>query len=304
MSETTKRILSSIVLVAFFLVAFLYPGFYYLDLLVFGLGIVFLGLREFYDFSHREESQVFRGIGYFFSFAITIVFFTQFIGIQQRIIPPDWALEISKMVSNPSFSVVTMLFTALMISAFLLQIIKRPLDGAMMSVATTVLATLYMAFPIGHFFLMLGLPYGEYYIFLVCVITFMSDTGAYFGGRWFGKNPAGLKVSPKKTWEGYVMGNLTAVVMAQVLNFGWVYFTGQEIPMGILETVILSIVISFISVVGDLAESALKRDAKIKDSASLIPGHGGMLDLADALLFTLPALYYYLKIKEMIGFEV
>jgi phosphatidate cytidylyltransferase len=151
----------------------------------------------------------------------------------------------------------------------------------------------------------LGLPYGDYYIFLVCTITFISDAGAYFGGRWFGKNPAGLKVSPKKTWEGYIMGNVTAVLSVQLLNYLWVLFTKDpNFPMGFIESIILSTVISLVSVIGDLAESALKRDAKIKDSASIIPGHGGMLDLADALLFTIPTIYYYLKFKEVLGFPV
>lgn len=304
MGETTKRLLSAIVLVVFFLVAFLYSGFYYLDLLVFGMGIVYLGLREFYDFSHREESQAFRGTGYFFSLLILIIYYIQFMGIQQRIRPPEWANDAISILNQPGFSAVMGVLIVMMMVSFLLQIIKRPLDGAMMSVSSTVLATIYIAIPIGHFFLLLGLPFGEYYVFLVCVITFMSDTGAYFGGRWFGRNPAGLKVSPKKTWEGYVLGNITAVVMALVLNYLWTFFTGDEVPVGVLETVLLAFTISFISVVGDLAESALKRDAKIKDSASLIPGHGGLLDLADALLFTIPTIYYYLKIKEIIGFPV
>ncbi len=98
MGETTKRILSSIVLVVLFLVAFLYSGFYYLDLLVFGLIIIFFGLREFYDFSHREESQAFRGIGYFFSYIIFIVFYFQFMGMQKHIQPPEWVLHISKIL--------------------------------------------------------------------------------------------------------------------------------------------------------------------------------------------------------------
>jgi phosphatidate cytidylyltransferase len=305
MGETTKRILSAIVLVVLFLIAFLYSGFYYLDLLVFGLIIIFFGLREFYDFSHREESQAFRGIGYFFSYIIFIVFYFQFIGMQKHIQPPEWVLHISKILNADGFSPVLALITLLTITSFLLQIIKRPLDGAMMSVASTVLATVYVAIPLGYFLLLLGLPYGDYYIFLVCTITFISDAGAYFGGRWFGKNPAGLKVSPKKTWEGYIMGNVTAVLSVQLLNYLWVLFTKDpNFPMGFIESIILSTVISLVSVIGDLAESALKRDAKIKDSASIIPGHGGMLDLADALLFTIPTIYYYLKFKEVLGFPV
>lgn len=305
MGETSKRLLSALVMVVFFLVAFLYAGFYYVDLFFFGGFIIYFGLREFYDFSHREESQAFRGIGYFYSLIIYLVYYFQFMGVQQNIRPPSWVLDISGLFNTSGFSPVIALLALLVMTSFLLQIIKRPLDGALMSVASTVLATLYIVIPIGHFLLLLGLPYGEYYVFLVCVITIISDAGAYFGGRWFGKNPAGLKVSPKKTWEGYVTGNISAVLCVQLLNYLWITFTSDtELPLGLLESILLSIVISFISVIGDLAESGLKRDAKIKDSASIIPGHGGMLDLADALLFTIPSIYYYFKFKEVIGFPV
>lgn len=306
MGETSKRILSAIVLVVIFLVALLYSGFYYIDLFFFGLFIIYFGLREFYDFSHREESQAFRGTGYFFSLLIFLVYYFQFMGMQTYIDPPAWVLDVAKLFNTSGFSPVIALLVLLMISSFLLQIIKRPLDGALMSVASTVLATLYVVIPIGHFLLLLGLSrFGEYYIFLVCVITIISDAGAYFGGRWFGKNPAGLKVSPKKTWEGYITGNISAVLCVQLLNYLWITFTSdKELPLGLLESVVLSVIISFISVIGDLAESGLKRDAKIKDSASIIPGHGGMLDLADALLFTIPCIYYYFKFKEVLGFPV
>ncbi len=304
MGETVKRIVSAFFLVVFFLIAFLYSGFYYVDLLLFGMGILSFGLKEFYDFSHREESQAFRGTGYLYSTLILLTYYFQFMGIQNRISPPDWVLLLSEFLRTPGFTPVLFLLILLMMNAFLLQIIKRPLDGAMMSVATTVLGSVYVAIPIGHFFLLLGLPNGEYYVFLVCVITLMCDTGAYFGGRWFGRNPAGLKVSPKKTWEGYITGSLTAIGSAQILNTLWEVYTGHSPPVGFLETVLVSFVFAFLAVIGDLAESALKRDAKIKDSASLIPGHGGVLDLGDALLFTIPSLYYYIKLKEMLGYPV
>jgi phosphatidate cytidylyltransferase len=304
MGETAKRILSAIVLVAIFLVAFLYPGFYYLDLFLFGLVIVMIGLREFFDFSHREESQAFRGTGYFFAFLIVTVYFIQFLGTQERILPPEWVVKIALILKSPGFSPVMGLLLAQVIFSFLLQIVRRPLDGALLSVSSSTLGTFYVAVPIGHFLLLLGLPFGEYYVFLVCVITMISDAGAYFGGRWFGKNPAGLKVSPKKTWEGYLTGNISAVISVQFLNWIWTTVTGEALPLGLWESIFLSIFVSLVSVVGDLAESALKRDAKVKDSAAIIPGHGGMLDLADALLFTIPTLYYYLKIKEVLGFPV
>lgn len=129
----------------------------------------------------------------------------------------------------------------------------------------------------------------------------MTDAGAYFGGRWFGSHPAGLAISPKKTWEGYVTGIFTAIGSVFIFNIIWEYSTGTSAAVKGLEVFLISAILSFVSVIGDLLESAMKRDAKIKDSGSLIPGHGGILDLADALLITIPILYYYLQIKGNLG---
>lgn len=301
MGETAKRIISAAFLIVFFLVAFLYPGFYYVDLLFFGLFILFFGLKEFYQFAQREESQSFKGTGYFYSLIIILVYYLQFIGIQSYIEPPTWLKDWSKFLNQLPFSIVLLLLILAMFQAFFLQIIRRPLDGAMMSVTTTVFSLIYITIPIGHFFLLLGLAEGVYYIFFVCVVTLMCDTGAYFGGKWIGRHPAGLKVSPKKTWEGYFTGCITSILSIQLLNFLWLKFTNKEPAIHGWEVLGVSLVFSLLAILGDLAESALKRDAKVKDSSTLIPGHGGVLDLGDALLFTIPALYYYLKIKESIN---
>lgn len=303
MSETTLRILSAIVLTFIYVFMIFHSSWYFIEFYLFGVVLIYLGLKELYAFCKTEESKPFFGTGLLFSLLIFTVYYIQFLGLQFAVTPPGFVLELSKLFRE-GFHPIPFLLVALSITVWILQILKRPLDGALFSVGGTMLGPIYIAIPIGHFLLLLALPFGTYYIFLVSVITFMSDAGAYFGGRWFGKHPAGLKISPKKTWEGYVTGNLTAVIGAQVLNVTWEHFSGVKLPVGILETIVLSFVISVISVMGDLAESAMKRDAKIKDSGSLIPGHGGVLDLADALLFTVPAIYYYFLFKGFLGFPV
>lgn len=303
MSETTLRLLSSAALVAVYIFMIFHSSWYYLEFYLFGSSIIYLGVKELYSFCKREDSKPFIGTGVFFSLLIFTVYYFQFLGIQFNVTPPSWVLDISKILRE-SFHPVSFLLIVMLITVWVLQIIKRPLDGALFSASATMLGPLYLALPVGHFLLLLAFPFGAYYIFLVSTITFVSDAGAYFGGRWFGKHSAGLKISPKKTWEGYVTGNLSAILSVLLLNYLWEHFSGIKIPMGAFESVCLAFVVSIISVMGDLAESAMKRDAKIKDSSQLIPGHGGLLDLADALLFTVPVVYYYILFKEILGFSV
>jgi phosphatidate cytidylyltransferase len=118
-----------------------------------------------------------------------------------------------------------------------------------------------------------------------CVI--FGDTGAYYVGKNFGRRPLAPRWSPKKTWEG-AAGGLAASVLAAVIAKLWFY---QRLPWE--HVVIVGLALAIVGILGDLAESALKRAAGVKDSSSLLPGHGGLLDRADSLLFAAPFLYYY-----------
>lgn len=227
-------------------------------------------------------------------------YYFRFLGSQNQFEAPLFFLQNIKYFIPP-FDPVPVAFLFLFIVTFTLQITKRPLDGAIFSVSSTFLGVFYVAVPLGHFLLLLGMAQGIYYIVFVSVVTFLTDAGAYFGGRWFGSHPAGLAISPKKTWEGYVTGIFTAIGSVFIFNIIWEYSTGTSAAVKGLEVFLISAILSFVSVIGDLLESAMKRDAKIKDSGSLIPGHGGILDLADALLITIPILYYYLQIKGNLG---
>jgi phosphatidate cytidylyltransferase len=128
---------------------------------------------------------------------------------------------------------------------------------------------------------------GLAWIFLILVITWAGDTGAYFSGRAFGRTKLFPRVSPKKTWEGAIGGMVLAVVGACAVkaiglpNVGW----GHAIALGII--------IDAGGVVGDLVESMLKRSFGVKDSGWIMPGHGGILDRVDSLLFTAPLTWVY-----------
>jgi phosphatidate cytidylyltransferase len=130
---------------------------------------------------------------------------------------------------------------------------------------------------------------GFLYLLYVLILTWAYDVGAYFAGVYLGRHPLCPMLSPKKTLEG-VAGGLLATVCA-ALVFQWLHplFT-------CFDTVALSLLIGVFVQVGDLVESALKRMADVKDSGSMIPGHGGVLDRFDGLLFSAPVAYLYLKL--------
>ena len=131
-------------------------------------------------------------------------------------------------------------------------------------------------------------------------VTWINDTFAYFGGRRFGKHKLIPRVSPGKTREGTIAGLIGGVLTA-VLYGQFVFEQWLGIPFGILAGVMGGVLLSAGAVVGDLAESLLKREAGVKDSGTLLPGHGGVLDRFDALYFTLPIAYWFLHFVLKFG---
>ncbi len=123
-------------------------------------------------------------------------------------------------------------------------------------------------------------------------INWVGDISAYYVGKSIGMHKLAPRVSPGKSWEGAI-----ASVVASVL-FGYLYLSRLPKPMPMLVIVAVSVVANIAGQLGDLAESALKRGASVKDSGTLLPGHGGLLDRVDSTLFTLPAVYLYLRLVQ------
>ena len=121
------------------------------------------------------------------------------------------------------------------------------------------------------------------------IVIFGSDSGAYFAGKALGKNKLVPKISPGKTWEGLFGGILAAIGVAAICTA--TFF--PELPYKFSLT--LAAVMAIVGVLGDLAESAIKRGAGAKDAATILPGHGGLLDRLDSLLFNAPILYYFAR---------
>ncbi len=148
------------------------------------------------------------------------------------------------------------------------------------------LGAFLIAWPLCHFILLRDLPEGRYWVFYTLVTVFAADAGAYFVGKAVGRHKLAPRISPNKTMEG--AGG--AVAAAAVL--GTLAHHLMDLPGALAPIALLSAVAALVSMAGDLAESYLKRRVGAKESGKLLPGHGGVLDRLDSVVFTVPLVYY------------
>ena len=164
-------------------------------------------------------------------------------------------------------------------------LVSRPEARTLRGILAFFLMTLWIGIPLAHLELIGGLPDGRYLVLVAVVGPWISDSAAYFAGRFFGRHELSPALSPKKTYEGAIGGLLVTVPAVG-------YFAHEFLDVGIIEAVILGVAVSMFSQAGDLFESVLKRILDLKDLGHVLPGHGGILDRIDSLLFTTPAVYY------------
>ncbi|MCG6536706.1 MAG: phosphatidate cytidylyltransferase [Syntrophales bacterium LBB04] len=183
------------------------------------------------------------------------------------------------LVTLLSFAVMTVLILNL------LRIREKGLD--MITVGSVILGILYIPLLMSHFILIRQTPAGALWIFFILILAFSGDIAAYYVGRSMGKRKLLPQVSPGKTVEGTI--GLVVGAIAGCVVFGKLFFP----LLPVVHVVILGLVGSIIGQLGDLCESALKRTAGVKDSGALLPGHGGILDRLDCLMFITPFVFYY-----------
>jgi len=138
-----------------------------------------------------------------------------------------------------------------------------------------------------------GTTTGQYYVLFLVMVTKFSDMGAYVFGSLFGRHPFASHISPHKTWEGF-FGALATSLIAAYWLYAWM--PGKLSAFRFEDVTFLGLLLGFAAVIGDLAESIVKRGANRKDSSALLPGIGGTLDLIDSLLFTAPVLFFYMRL--------
>ena len=124
------------------------------------------------------------------------------------------------------------------------------------------------------------------------VIIWASDSGAYFAGRICGRHKLAPSLSPKKTIEGAIGGIICAILLLYVVNLFLFAYEFITVPFRIYEVILFATVVAIIGIVGDLAESMLKRMVDVKDSGNILPGHGGILDRFDSIILSAPVVYY------------
>ena len=156
-------------------------------------------------------------------------------------------------------------------------------------ICTLLFTTLYISIGMLHIRMLYNGEFGLAMVFVALIAAFLTDTGAYFTGYFFGKHKLIPEISPKKTVEGAIGG--VAICVISMLVYAWI-LTFFGIKANLLNIVIIGVIASVISQFGDLSASMIKRGLGIKDYGDIMPGHGGVLDRIDSLLFTAPAIYY------------
>jgi phosphatidate cytidylyltransferase len=253
-----REIVAALSLPALYFYIMKLPSVYFFLLL---LIIVLIALTEFYNMYKVERGFTLSGV--FFS---TFFLYSVYSGIKETLL----IIAISILV---------------IISIRLLKIRKGP-EKAMYDLAPVLLGFFYI--PLTLSLLIYIRQYGPEWIIYTGATVWCSDSLAYYTGKNFGKRKLYPSVSPKKTVEGAfgsVAGGLTCSVLLSLIFIK---------KFATLEAVILGIIIGIIAIIGDLTESLFKRDSGVKDSSSLIPGHGGILDKLDGIIFATPIVYIFL----------
>ena len=149
------------------------------------------------------------------------------------------------------------------------------------------LGPVYVSLPLGMLMIIDRYPQGNLWIFFLLSVIFAGDTGAFYSGKLFGKHKLYERISPNKTWEGAIGGVLTSIIVS-------LWFL-HIVRLHEIDSCILALAVSLAIVeqIGDLGESMLKRSHGVKDSGNILPGHGGLLDRIDGLLFSIPVFYIY-----------
>ncbi|UCC67646.1 MAG: phosphatidate cytidylyltransferase [Armatimonadota bacterium] len=258
----------------------IYLGGWYLAALVTALSL--LGLREYYRLAAALGSRVRPLIGYLVALPITLT-------------PAPYTL--------PPMLLLVCVWAAGELALMLRYVVRTKRLVGIENIGwrnATLLGLLYVAFLFGHVNLLRafpgddvslpglgpGIPFGAGLVALVVIACWATDTAAYFVGKAIGRHKLSPKISPGKTVEGAAAGLVAAVLTAASM--------GRWLGLPLVQGVLLGAILGVAGQLGDLFESSLKRRAGVKDSGALLPGHGGVLDRLDSLLFSAPAAYYYL----------
>lgn len=267
LSNTATRIIVAIVAIPLILIACIYGD---VPFLLFVLGIALISFWEFSELVKKKSVYVNFIIG---------------------------GLAIISIIANVYFQFIDFFILVILFSVMLLLFeLFRNKESAILNTATTFLGVVYLGLFSSTILLIrenyahsdLLYPEGGYLIISIMVSIWICDSAAFFIGTAFGKHKLFPRVSPNKSWEGAIAGFVFAIISMIVASATVIDL------LTLIDAIIIGIIVGIIGQMGDLVESLVKRDAGVKDSSAIIPGHGGMFDRFDSLLLTAPVVYMYL----------
>ena len=266
-----KRVVSSTVLIPFYLWVVWIGGWTYK---VMTIVIVTLALIEFCNLTKANGSSIGQVATFLFSFLFCLL-------ASENIIHQEHTGLFL------GFFVTFVLF-----GAFLVQILQDKADSGFLSAAFLVIGAIYIGWAFGYHVIQLRkLKDGQSFTYFLLIIIWIGDSAAYLCGKWLGKHKIRPNISPGKTIEGTVVGLLFSIISGLGM---WHFMLPKYVS--VKQAVFAALIIGITSQISDLSESIIKRAANVKDSGTLIPGHGGALDRIDSMIFATPALYYYLRL--------
>jgi phosphatidate cytidylyltransferase len=257
------RILTALISVPILVACVYFGGLAFLGLILF---LALISINEFYNMMKKKDFHPAYWVGNFFT-----IFFIVF---AYYALKKNW---------EPAHSAI--LTGAVLVTMVSTLFLKRPKE-AIVDIAVTLLGMFYIGWFFSYFLFIRALTeHGAYLLFLMVAI-WVFDIVAYFFGTRFGRHKLFPSISPKKSIEGSAAGFVCCVIAAGV--FG--YYAGFDTT----HSIILGVIVGVVAQLSDLIESLIKRDAGVKDSSNLVPGHGGMLDRMDSFILAAPVVYYYL----------
>ena len=306
MNNLTQRILTAIVAIPLILLICIVGGIYFFGFVAIASAVA---LYEFYGLAKAKGANPQVAIGLFSGFLVNISFYQT----KLQAIVAGMFLGQGISISFPSQG--QLLFIILLITVAVMSMVElfRNKGSALMNLATTLFGVLYVSLFFGtfiglrevftlhdpvvsrYFVTTLGTMdgdqiyrFGGYTVISIFAIIWICDSAAFHFGMSIGKHKLFPRVSPNKSWEGAIFGFIFAVASAVAAR----YLVLDYLSVG--SAIIVGVIVGIFGQLGDLIESLLKRDAGVKDSSNLIPGHGGAFDRFDSLLLVAPLVYYYI----------
>jgi phosphatidate cytidylyltransferase len=239
-------------------------------------GICMLSLYEYYTLAEEAGWPVSKKTGLLCGAALALSIFT--FGTKM-----GWTRFPSEIFFSPA------VLSLILIGLVLGTMAARDRGNAFQDIAMTALGLFYVVWNLSHLALIRDLrPDGRLYTFFLFFVIWAMDIGAYGGGARFGRRQLSETLSPKKTWEGVFFGILCSLIAAGLCQAAFL----RSVRLSV--TLTLALVMAVLGQLSDLSESLFKRNVQVKDSGSLLPGHGGILDRFDSFLLTSPVYYYIL----------